>query len=99
MGLRGLEDCEGGGGTAEMKPATAGGGDVLVVAGAEAEEVAEFVVASTEPLRRREALEAAHASDAAFDAAVVLLQGTVNLGRGWQPDLDPLGAWHKLAGR
>jgi hypothetical protein len=34
-----------------VKQATAAGGDVLVVAGAGAEEVAELVVASTEPLR------------------------------------------------
>lgn len=33
-----------------MKPATAGGGDMLVVANVGAEEVAEFVVASTEPI-------------------------------------------------
>ena len=57
-----------------MKQTTAVGGNRLVVAGAEAEEVAELVMASTEPLGRAEALEAAHASDAAFDAAVVLLQ-------------------------
>jgi hypothetical protein len=45
------------------------------VASAAAEEVAELVVASTEALRRREALEAAHASRAPFHAAVVLLDG------------------------
>ena len=60
-----------------MRWATAAGRDMLVVAGAEAEEVAEFVMASTEALGRHEALEAAHASDAAFDAAVVLLQSIV----------------------
>ena len=26
-------------------------------------------------------------------------EGTVNLGRGWQPDLGPIGAWHEFAGR
>ncbi|MDP8967357.1 MAG: hypothetical protein M3N04_02030 [Actinomycetota bacterium] len=48
LSLCGLEDCERGGGTAEVKPAAAVGGDMLVVAGVEAEEVAEFIVASTE---------------------------------------------------
>ena len=53
-----------------MKQATAFGWDMLVMVGAGAEEVAEFVVAPTEALGRGEAPEAAHASDAAFDAAV-----------------------------
>jgi hypothetical protein len=48
--LRCPEDGERSGGTTEMKQATAVGGDVLVVAGLEAEEVAEFVIASAEPL-------------------------------------------------
>src|SRR5215218_10229718 len=72
--------------TAEVKPATAGGGDVLAVAGAEAEEVAEFVVAAAEAVGRGEALEAAHASDAAFDAAVVLLQPVVLVRAGAMDD-------------
>jgi hypothetical protein len=49
--LRCPEDGEGSGGTTEMKQAAAVGGDVLVVAGLEAKEVAEFVVASAEALR------------------------------------------------
>jgi hypothetical protein len=57
-----------------MKQATATGGDVLVVAGLEAKEIAEFVVASAEPLRRGEALEAAHTSKSTFHAAIILLQ-------------------------
>src|ERR671917_1364730 len=56
--LRRLEDGERIGGAAEVKQATAVGGDRLVVAGAEAEEVAELVIAATEPLRRSETLEA-----------------------------------------
>ena len=63
-----------------MKQAMAVGRDVLIVAGAGAEEVAEFVVAPTEALGRGEALEAAHASDAAFDAAMILFQAIV---MGW----------------
>ena len=39
-----------------MKQAMAVGGDVLIVAGAGAEQVAEFVVAPTEALGRGEAL-------------------------------------------
>jgi hypothetical protein len=48
--LRGLENCEHGCGATEVKQATTAGRDRLVVAGAEAEAVTEFVVASTEPL-------------------------------------------------
>src|SRR3712207_7040413 len=75
--LRSLEDCERIGGAAEVKQATAVGGDRLVVAGAGAEEVAELVIAATEALRRSEALEAAHTSRAPFHAAMVLLQPVV----------------------
>ena len=60
--------------TTEVKQATAVGGDMLIVAGAGAKEVAEFVVAPTEALGGGEAPEAAHASDAAFDAPVVLFK-------------------------
>ena len=49
--LRCFENSEHTAGTTQVKQATAAGGDVLVVAGAGAEEVAELVVASTEPLR------------------------------------------------
>ena len=61
---RGFERCERSGTTTEVEQAVAAGGDMLVVASAE--EVAEFVVAAAESLRRAEAPEAAHASDAAF---------------------------------
>ena len=84
--LRCFEDCERSSGMAEVKQATAAGGDMLVVADAGAEEVAELVVASTEALRRREALEAAHASDPPLDAAVVLLQTVVLVGAGAMRD-------------
>ena len=57
-----------------MEQATAAGGDVLVVAGAKARDVAEHVVASTEPLRRGEALGAPHTSCAPCHAAAVLLK-------------------------
>src|SRR5829696_9747801 len=70
-----------------MKQAMAVGGDVLIVAGAGAEEVAEFVVAPTEALGGGEALEAAHTSDAAFDAAMILFQAIVFVATG--PMGDP----------
>jgi hypothetical protein len=49
---------------------------------AETEEIAEFVVASAEALRRHEALEPAHTSRAPFDAAVVLLEPVILVGAG-----------------
>jgi hypothetical protein len=55
--LRSLEDGERAVGTAEVKQAAAAGRDRLIVAGARAEEVTKLVVASTEALRRGEALE------------------------------------------
>ena len=51
VSLRRFENGEHTGGATEVKQATAAGRDVLVVARAGAEEVAELVVASTEPLR------------------------------------------------
>ena len=57
-----------------MKPATAVGRDMLAVTGAGAEEVAQLVMASAEALGRGEALEAPHTSDAAFNAAMILLK-------------------------
>ena len=72
--LRRFENSERTGGTTEVKQATAAGRDGLVVAGAGPEKVAEFVVASTEALRRCEALEPAHTSRAPFHAPVVLLK-------------------------
>src|SRR3954469_1834631 len=60
--LRRFENSEHTAGTTQVKQATAAGGDVLVVAGAGAEEVAELVVASTEARRGCEALEPTHTS-------------------------------------
>src|SRR3712207_2597034 len=54
---------------------------------AEAEEVAELIVASTEALGRGEALEPAHTSRAPFHAAVVLLKPVVFVDAG--PMHDP----------
>jgi hypothetical protein len=51
FGLRCFENGERTGGATEVNEATAAGGDRLVVAGGGAEEIAEFIVASTEALR------------------------------------------------
>ena len=75
--LRRFEKSERAGGTTEVKQATAAGGDILVVAGAGAEKVAQFVVASTKALRGCEALEAPHTSYAAFYAPMVLLDSPI----------------------
>jgi hypothetical protein len=66
--LRRFENGERTGGTTEVTQATAAGGDMLVVAGA------ELVVASTEALGRADALEAAHTSYAPFYAPVILFE-------------------------
>jgi hypothetical protein len=49
--LRRLENGERAVGATEVNEATAAGGDMLVVAGGGTEEIAEFIVASTEALR------------------------------------------------
>jgi hypothetical protein len=90
--LRCLDDGKCIGDTTEMKQATAVGGDVLVVVSLEAEEVAEFVIASAEPLRCIKAFEAAHNSDAAFHTATILFQSIV---MGWPA---PLPCCARLAG-
>ena len=56
------------------------------MAGADAEEVVEFVIASAESLSGCEALKAAHTSDAAFDAPVILLQPVVSVSTGSMDD-------------
>ena len=65
-----------------MKQATAAGRDILVVAGARAEVIAKLVIASTEPLGGREALEAPHTSDTAFYAAMILFQSVIFVSAG-----------------
>ncbi|MCK8787847.1 hypothetical protein M0638_26185 [Roseomonas sp. NAR14] len=72
--LRGLQDAERGSGAAALKEAASISRNMPAVSGAEAEMVAEFIVATTEPLDWGEALEAAHTSEPAFEAAVVLRQ-------------------------
>ena len=83
MRLCGLEDAQHGHGPAKKEQPAAVGGDGLVVAGAEAEEVAELVVTSAEPGGRSGALEALHEPVAALEAPVVLLQPITNLLRSY----------------
>ena len=75
--LRRLQDGEHSGCTTEMEQSAAVGGNVLAVAGAEAEKGAELVIASTEPRRGPERLEAPHTSDPAFYAPVILLDSLI----------------------
>jgi hypothetical protein len=61
------------------------GGNVLVRAGTETEEVSELVVTSAEPGGRSRALEAPHRPVPAFDAPVVLLQPIIQVAAGPVP--------------
>ena len=77
-----LQDFEHSGCTTKMKQAAAAGGDMLVVTSAEAKKGTEFVIPSAEPCGGIEFLEAAHISDPAFDAPVILLQSVVSVSAG-----------------
>ena len=70
-----------------MEQSLAVGGYVLVVAGAEAEEVAQFIVSPAEPGGRSGTFEAPHGPTAAFDAAVILLQPVVQVATGPVPHI------------
>src|SRR3954449_8105303 len=56
----GLQDGQDGRGPPEVEQPAPVGGNVLVMAGARAEEVAQFIVSATEPGGRSRALEAPH---------------------------------------
>jgi hypothetical protein len=71
----------------EEEQSAAAGGNVLVVTGAGAEKVTEFVVTSTEPGGRLGTPEAAHRSVAAFDAPVVLFQSVIEVAAGSMADI------------
>src|SRR3954451_4820770 len=79
---RGFQDGQHRHGAAEELEPAAIGGNVLVVAGVRAEEVAEFIVCATEPGGRSRAFEAPHGPVAAFDAPMILLQPVVQVGTG-----------------
>src|SRR3954471_1348576 len=86
-GSCGLQDGQHGRGPPEVEQSAAIGGYVLMVAGAEAEEVAQFIVSAAEPGGRSGALQAPHGPVATFDAPVVLLQPVVQVGTGPVPHI------------
>jgi hypothetical protein len=53
--------------------------NVLVVAVSAAEEVAEFIALTAEPVGRVMLLEAAHTSDASFDPVIVLFKSIIQI--------------------
>ena len=63
----------------EEVTASTGCRNVLVVTGSAAEEVAEFIVLSAEPVCRVMLLEAAHTSDPSFDPAMVLFKSIIQV--------------------
>src|SRR3954468_18871001 len=65
----------------EVEPAVVGG-NILMGTGAGTKEVAQFIVASTEPLSRSWALEPTHRLVSTFDATVILLQSIVEVAAG-----------------
>ena len=75
----GRQDVHDGSGAAEKLQSAVSGGNMMMGAEAETEEVTQFVVASTEPPCRVRALEPAHGLVAAFDATVILLQSVVEI--------------------
>src|SRR3954468_1768515 len=82
---RGFQDGQHRHGAAEELESAAIGGNVLMVTGARAEEVAQFIVSPAEPGGRSGALEAPHGPVAAFDAAVILLEPVVQIATGPVP--------------
>src|SRR5215203_5703380 len=83
--LCGFQDGQHRHGAAEELESAAIGGNVLVGAGARAEEAAEFIVSPAEPGGRSGAFEAPHGPIAAFDAAVILLEPVVQVATGPVP--------------
>jgi hypothetical protein len=55
---------------------------MLAVVGAKTEKGTELVISSAEPLGGSECLEAAHTSDPAFEAPVILLESIIQIGAG-----------------
>src|SRR3954468_20188222 len=81
-GSCGLQDGQHGHTPPEVEQSASVGGNVLMVAGARAEKVAQLIVSVTEPGGRSGALEAPHGPVSAFDAAVILLQPVGQVGTG-----------------
>src|SRR3954464_13376269 len=81
-GSCGLQDGQHGHAAEEEPESAAIGGNMLMVAGARAEEAAQFIVCATEPSGGSGTFEAPHWSVAPFDAAVVLLQPIIQVSTG-----------------
>ena len=81
-GSGGLQDGHYGRSAAEKMEPVAAGGNMLMRTGAGTEEVAQFIVAATEPVSRSWALEPTHRLVATFDATVILLQSIVEIAAG-----------------
>jgi hypothetical protein len=62
----------------EVEPAAVGG-DWLIGSGAGTEKVTQLVVGATESARRSWAPEPTHRNEAAFDAALILLQSVIEI--------------------
>src|SRR5918998_5281720 len=82
---RGPQDGEHGRGPTEEEHSAAVCGDMLVVTGAGAEDVSEFIVPPAEPGRGSGTFEAAPRSVSAFEAAVILFQPVVEVAAGPVP--------------
>src|SRR3954454_10408302 len=76
-GSRGLQDGQHRHGPPEVEESAAIGGRMLMGAGAEAEEVAQFIVSPAKLGGRSRTFEAPHGPVASFDAPVILLQPVV----------------------
>ncbi len=85
-GSRVLHDPERSSGAFCEAEAAEGGGDGLVVTATRAKEIAKFAVLAAEAAGGVMDLEAAHTSDPALDAAMVLLKTVVQVGAGPVPD-------------
>ena len=72
--LGGLQHAHYGRSAAEEVEPTVVGRSLLMRAGAGTEEVAQFIVASTEPISRSWAFEPTHRLVSTFDTTVILLQ-------------------------
>ena len=77
--LCGLHDAHRDASVVEKATASAACGNVLVVTGSAAKEVAEFIVLSAETIGHALLLEAAHTSDASFDTAMVLFKPIIQV--------------------
>ena len=78
----GLQDGHYGRSAAEKEEPAVVSGNMLMGTGAGPQEVAQFIVAPTEPLSRSWALEPTYRLVSTFDAAVILFQSIVEVAAG-----------------